>query len=234
MHFPISTHSGGTSKLSVHESIGLFGFLTGSCLLVAGGAAIVIYACTVTGGDFQASAAVFRRSFAGGDGWMWGFFWMLSISIWGGAGLSLIFHPREAGRFVGGAVIECGEDEEALRLSEDLAFRDASGRLWSAPCGSVFRGEALPSSVWKILGHPFVGAHRDAAIIHEHYCRMRAGLPGEVHQMFYEGCRSRGVPEPIARLARWELEQHGPSWGHEPSVERGLPWNGTKVKGQTW
>jgi hypothetical protein len=222
MHFPIPSQSGVSPvsreslKLDALEAIRLFGFLAASSFLVAGGAAVTIYAMTSTGGDFGAAASVLRRTFGGegsrGGSWWWSFSWTSLSVLWLCCGAGLARRARARGRFLGAAEIEYIENGLAMRLRADLAFLDVHGMLWSAPRGSVCRGNALPSEVWKILGPPLMGAHREASIIHEHYCQMQAGVSHDVHEMFYEACLARGVPEPIARMALLELVAHGPFW----------------------
>ena len=227
MHFPIATRRRLSSlrrvavKLSAPEAFLLFVFLVSCSFLVTGAAAVTIHALTVNRGDFLGSAGVLTRALGGDrveapEWWWWRGFWGGLVGLGAGSGWVMIMHPLGHGCFLGAAVIDFEENGMAMRLRNHLMFRDAQGRLWSAPRGTVSRGGCLPPGVWNLLGPPFLGLHREASIIHEHYCQQRAGHPEEVHQMFYEACRASGVPDPLAKAALRELRSHGADWS-DPS-----------------
>ena len=64
-----------------------------------------------------------------------------------------------------------GSDEDRdLELTRDFAFVEPTGR-WDAPAGSVVNGASIPSGLRSIIGSPFVGNYRRAAVIHDVYYR---------------------------------------------------------------
>lgn len=205
-------------KLGDAEALVLFAFLASSSFLLAGISAVTVHALTMTGGDLVASVGTLTRAFGGDRPWTlgWGFWrggWIGLSAVWVGCAWVMLRYPLGHGSFVGATIVDFEENGHGVRLRRDLVYHDTQGRLWSAPEGTICRGECLPPGVWNLLGPPFFGPHREASIIHEHYCRMRAGVASDVHQMFYEACRAGGVAEPVARLALRELRLHGPGWG---------------------
>ena len=87
-----------------------------------------------------------------------------------------------------------------IKLLEDFAYRDRRKAIWLAPKGYVSNGASIPSFLWSIVGAPFEGKYRNAAIIHDAACDAKEKPPADVHLAFYEACRSGGLSEVHAKI----------------------------------
>ena len=84
-------------------------------------------------------------------------------------------------------VTEWLPDGRDMRLREDFAFVDASGRVWKAPKGSVVNGASIPQALWW-SGGPFEGRYRSASVVHDVFCAEapKTATWQAVHRMFYD------------------------------------------------
>ena len=94
-----------------------------------------------------------------------------------------------------------GPDEDRdMELTADFAFVAPTER-WDALAGSVVNGASIPSGLWSIVGSPFVGNYRRAAVIHDVYYRNHQGKTRkEVDDMFENAMLTDGVSTEQARL----------------------------------
>lgn len=122
------------------------------------------------------------------------------------------------GHFEGEAVTrwirEDGADRR-MELREALVFVRKNGERWEAKPGLQFDGASIPRALWSLSGSPFDGDYREAAIIHDQYCK--DGRDGRcrwdsatVHQVFYEAMRALGVPGWRARIKWAAVRAFGP------------------------
>ncbi|MEO1610602.1 MAG: DUF1353 domain-containing protein, partial [Pseudomonadota bacterium] len=81
-----------------------------------------------------------------------------------------------------------------------------------APSGLVSDGASIPSFFWSMIGAPFSGPYRLAAIIHDRYCETRERPWRQVHEAFYTASRAAGVPEAQAQLMYFAVYRFGPRW----------------------
>lgn len=92
------------------------------------------------------------------------------------------------------------DEDRDMELTEDFAFVEPTER-WEVPSGSVVNGASIPSALWSIVGSPFVGNYRRAAVIHDVYYRDHRGKTRkEVDDMFYNAMLTDGVSNDKARL----------------------------------
>lgn len=101
-------------------------------------------------------------------------------------------------------------DKRDMRLLESLSFRDAKGRVWDAPEGSVINGASIPKFLWHLLGSPFVGRYRRATVIHDVYCQHQFIASRVVHRMFYDAMICDGVRKVRAKLMYAGVRLFGP------------------------
>jgi hypothetical protein len=117
--------------------------------------------------------------------------------------------------FIGRVVVEWMIDDDAdrtMRLVEEFAFRDREGKVWRVPAGAEIDGASIPSSLYSIVGPPFVGDYRRASVVHDHYCRTRTESWRDVHRMFYDGIVAGGVPRVVAKVMYAAVVGWGPRW----------------------
>ena len=54
-----------------------------------------------------------------------------------------------------------------MRVLCDLAYTDKAGRIWRCPKGFVTDGASIPEELWSLIGSPFTGKYRVAAVFHD-------------------------------------------------------------------
>jgi len=103
-------------------------------------------------------------------------------------------------------------DGRKMQLLVDVSFIDSSGKVWTAPHGTVIDGASIPRLLWSFYGSPFCGKYRKASVVHDFYCVARTEPHEAVHKMFYEACLASGVSEGKAGKMFWAVNEHGPKW----------------------
>lgn len=121
----------------------------------------------------------------------------------------------EWGRFVAPPQITLLDNGVDIQLTEDFAYVDPRGRVWTAPKNSVVNGASIPRVFHTLVGSPLTGSYRNASIIHDVGVDRMVDPWEQVHLCFYEGCRCGGVPENKAKVLyaavyyfcdRWEIQ----------------------------
>jgi len=113
-----------------------------------------------------------------------------------------------------------------MKLEEDFCFVDSTGRKWVAKRGSVINGASIPPVLWSVIGGPYEGEYRMAAVVHDVACDERKASCGDTHFMFYQACLAGGCEQSLALTMYWGILLRGPRWssdGHvmvmKPSLE---------------
>ena len=99
-----------------------------------------------------------------------------------------------------------------MRLLAPFGYIDPRGMHWDVPAGYVTNGASVPWGLWNIVGGPFDGPYRDAAVIHDYYCDKRDRAWEDVHKMFYEAAIARGTSENVAATMYAGIRFGGPRW----------------------
>lgn len=121
------------------------------------------------------------------------------------------------GRFHGRVVtvwLESNGEDRRMKLhpDTDLVFERASGEILVAFPGLEFDGASIPVFAWPLIGSPFTGKYRKAAVIHDQLCADRKRPSKECHWIFREMLRSLGVGRFRARLMYVSLLIGGSKW----------------------
>lgn len=69
--------------------------------------------------------------------------------------------------FAGALRTEFLADGRRMRVLEDVVYTDAAGRAWIVAAGFVTDGASIPDVLWGIVGSPFTGKYRVAAVFHD-------------------------------------------------------------------
>lgn len=107
--------------------------------------------------------------------------------------------------------------DRRMQLLQDVSYRDPSGKAWTAPKGYATDGASIPRALWSILGGPFDGPYRQAAVIHDYYCDIKTESSKDVHRIFYYAARASGVGERMAKVLYGGVLAGGPKWGSQKS-----------------
>lgn len=106
--------------------------------------------------------------------------------------------------------------ESDFRLLKPFEFRDANGRRWRVPTGTVVNGASIPRWLWPLVGHPWSGDVREASVIHDHFCETKSRTWQDVHRAFHDALIANGVSPAKARLLYAAVYRFGPRWSDTP------------------
>src|SRR5262245_47975212 len=112
-----------------------------------------------------------------------------------------------------------GYPVEIIQLLQPFGYKDSNGVEWDVPAGTWSDGASIPSSLWLIVGGPFSGPYRDAAVIHDYYCDIKSRKWEDVHSVFLEAALKRGTRESLAKYMYAAILYAGPRW---PAPKTGL------------
>lgn len=99
-----------------------------------------------------------------------------------------------------------------IKLVQPFGYIDPRGVHWDVPTGYVTNGASIPTSLWAVVGGPFDGPYRDAAVLHDYYCEAKTRTSDDTHRMYYEAALARGTSENIASTMYAGLVFGGPVW----------------------
>jgi hypothetical protein len=114
-----------------------------------------------------------------------------------------------------------GHPVELILLLKPFGYTDSTGVDWEVPEGFISDGASIPEWLWVMIGGPFSGPYRDAAVIHDYFCVQKSRRWEDVHKVFLEAALNRGTAESLAKTLyagvlyggpRWETPKAGISW----------------------
>lgn len=124
-----------------------------------------------------------------------------------------------------------GQRVEMIQLLQPFGYKDSKGRDWDVPAGFLSDGASIPRQLWLMLGGPFSGPYRDAAVIHDFFCWTKDRPWEDVHEVFAEAAARRGTSEQLAKVMyagilfggpRWQLSRSGAGQSFRPIVRAQL------------
>lgn len=121
------------------------------------------------------------------------------------------------GRFHGEVVTRWlasnGEDRRmVLHQDTTLVFERPDGELIPALIGLEFDGASIPVWAWPLIGSPFTGKFRKAAVIHDTLCYAQDRPHPQAHRVMYEAMRALGVGRFRASVMYRALLIGGSKW----------------------
>lgn len=108
-------------------------------------------------------------------------------------------------------------DERRMQLLENFTYIDPHGKRWVSQRGNKTDGATIPQATWSLVGGPFDGQYREAAVIHDAYCDSKTEPWRDVHRIFYYANRAAGVSELKAKILYGGVMLGGPKWGSNKS-----------------
>ncbi len=63
------------------------------------------------------------------------------------------------------------------------------------PEGFISDRASIPEPLWAVVGGPYSGPYRDAAVIHDYFCYTKNRKWEETHDVFLEAALNRGTPK---------------------------------------
>jgi hypothetical protein len=120
---------------------------------------------------------------------------------------------EQTDRFIG--ELELGDVDprgKNFELAQPLTYIDPAGIRWHAEKGVVSHGASIPWRLWSIVGGPFDGEYRGAAVIHDFYCGRKYRAWQRTHRVFYDAMLTEGVDVIKAKLLYYAVWRFGPRW----------------------
>jgi hypothetical protein len=118
-----------------------------------------------------------------------------------------------AGHYVGSLVVTMTHtDGVHMVLTQPFEFVDDDGTLWPVPKGAMTDGASIPKVFWSVIGGPFEGLYREAAVIHDYYCDRRTRKWEDVDRVFYDAMLVSGVDPIKAKVMYAAVRWGGPRW----------------------
>jgi hypothetical protein len=131
--------------------------------------------------------------------------------------VTVVFSHRASAqqdRFVGDLVLKDNDAKNGrnFELVEPFGYIDPNGVRWQAEKGLVTDGASIPQVLWSVVGGPYEGNYRRAAIIHDFYCDRKYRNWERVHRVFYDAMLTGGVNLLKAKLMYYAVWRFGPRW----------------------
>lgn len=89
-------------------------------------------------------------------------------------------------------------DGTRMRVLERMTYVDPAGRIWTVPVGFVTDGASIPREFWSLIGSPFTGAYRVAAVFHDAAYNSLGAAKDDADRMLHAACIELGCPRLIA------------------------------------
>ena len=118
------------------------------------------------------------------------------------------------GSFDGRVVVEWLDDPfvPTMRLVEPFEYRQSQGKAWKVPEGYVIKGRGMPPLFRDLVGQPFNGGYRKAAIVYDHATEAMKDPWDDAQRMFMEASIVEGVTRPEAKAMYMLLRAQGSRW----------------------
>jgi hypothetical protein len=120
----------------------------------------------------------------------------------------------EQGEFEGKVVVEPLDEPfvPSIRVVEDFGFRQATGKFWKVSRGEAFHGKGWPPLLCDLVGSPYEGKFRDAALVYESATQRRTEKWDEAQRMLFEASITEGVAPQDAKVMYLLLAVQGSRW----------------------
>lgn len=120
--------------------------------------------------------------------------------------------------FIGTVDARWNLDGLTMTLLRDFHYVDGRGSDWDAEKGLVTDGASIPRIAWTIMGSPFTGAYRNAAVIHDAACIRKDHSWERTHEVFYEAMLTSHVSSLQAKLMYAAVFFKGPRWTLQTAI----------------
>lgn len=94
--------------------------------------------------------------------------------------------------FSGPVRAEWSDDGLHMVVINELAYTDPDARVWKVPAGFVTDGASIPAELWSLIGSPFTGKYRVAAVFHDAAYRTLGVARGDADNMLREASLELG------------------------------------------
>jgi len=119
---------------------------------------------------------------------------------------------HELSHYTGELILWPLEDGQQMKTVLPFGFQDADGFHWNVPPGATVDGASIPKPLWSIVGGPWDGKYRKAAVVHDWFCSVRTEDWKSVHLMFYRAMLVSQVSPTRAKVMYFAVYFFGPGW----------------------
>ena len=120
--------------------------------------------------------------------------------------------------FYGDLLLKPLKDGRNMEVAQPFGFVDSQARKWEVPAGAVSDGASIPRAFWSLIGSPFAGKFRVAAVVHDYYCKTRLRSWTDTHDTFHEIMLASGEDAQRALLMWSAVYRFGPRWTENESA----------------
>ena len=85
-----------------------------------------------------------------------------------------------------------------MMVMERITYTDPAGRVWEVPTGFVTDGASIPQELWSLLGSPFTGDYRVAAVFHDAAYKDPGVTRDDADNMLHSACLELGCSDWLA------------------------------------
>jgi hypothetical protein len=119
---------------------------------------------------------------------------------------------NEKGHFDGILVLKPEPDGRNMSVVDKFSYTDWEGHTLTAQPGFVSDGATIPRVAWSLVGGPWEGKYRQAAVIHDVGCVSHEFSWKITHRLFYEAMLDSEVARPLALTMYYAVLAGGPRW----------------------
>ncbi len=118
----------------------------------------------------------------------------------------------QRGTFSGELILKALDDGRSMQVVKDFSYTDWQGHTLTATAGFVSDGATIPRAVWTIVGGPWDGPYRKAAVVHDVGCENHKYTWRDTDRLFFEAMLDSGVTRPLALTMYYGVLVGGPRW----------------------
>lgn len=119
---------------------------------------------------------------------------------------------HEKGQFEGVLTLRPEPDGRNMTVVDKFSYTDWEGHTLVALPGFVSDGATIPRVAWTVLGGPWDGKYRKAAVIHDVGCVSHKYSWKITDRLFYEAMLDSEVEKPVALTMYYAVLVGGPRW----------------------
>jgi hypothetical protein len=134
--------------------------------------------------------------------------------------------PTAKGQFYGKLILVPQPDGRNMLVQDRYGYEDWEHKTLYAEPGFLSDGASIPRAAWSLVGGPWDGKYRNAAVIHDVGCVSHKYPWQDTHRLFYEAMIDSGVSPSLAYTMYYAVLLGGPRWkligSKEASTEKEL------------
>jgi hypothetical protein len=119
---------------------------------------------------------------------------------------------NEKGHFDGVLLLKPEPDGRNMTIVDKFSYTDWGGHTLTASPGFVSDGASIPRVAWTLVGGPWDGKYRQAAVVHDVGCESHKYSWKITHRLFYEAMLDSKVDKPLALTMYYAVLVGGPRW----------------------